>query len=265
MTGTRFENGIWAEQTGEGSDVLLLIHGLGANGATWDMFRAHIEGAWPGRVLVPDLRGHGRSEHRGNYAFGTMAADLAELVRPGDRVTIVGHSLGGALGALLGSGWFGIDVDLVVALSVKVNWTVGEIEKGRSLAGNPVRLMATQEEATERYLRVSGLSNHQAQVARSAAAGVAQEAGQFRVAADPRIFGCAAPGVPDLLAQARCPLILATGEQDPIAPSADFATAGLPVTVIPGAGHQVHLDAPAAIWRLMSPIARHSGAVAMPA
>src|SRR3546814_5986231 len=87
-----------------------------------------------------------------------MTSDLAELVQPGDSVSIIGHSLGGALGAFLGTGWFGVDVACVLALSVKVKWTMEEIEKGRSLAKSPVRWMATREEAIERYLRVSGRS-----------------------------------------------------------------------------------------------------------
>ncbi|MFJ8019345.1 alpha/beta fold hydrolase [Streptomyces sp. NPDC096311] len=82
--------------------VLLLVHGWGGDGRTWsrhaeELSRDH-------RVLVPDLRGHGRSDvpRRGNTP-AAMAADLAALV---DRlgagpVTAVGHSMGGQVVNLL--------------------------------------------------------------------------------------------------------------------------------------------------------------------
>ena len=63
------------------------------------------------RVYAPDLRGHGRSDWPGTepgpgreaYAYEAMSADiLAFLGALGiDRVDVVGHSLGGAVGYLL--------------------------------------------------------------------------------------------------------------------------------------------------------------------
>lgn len=248
MNGTRGENGIWYEQSGEGSDVLLLVHGMGANGAIWDAFLEMAEAKWSGKIIVPDLRGHGRSEQRDNYSFGTMAADLAELIQPGESVNIIGHSLGGALGAFLGTGWFGVDVASVLALSVKVKWAQEEIEKGRSVARSPIRWMPSRDEALERYLRISGLGGRGASVARSAEVGIVEEGGQYRVAADNRTFGSAALGVPEMMGQNRAPILFATGEDDPIAPPVDFADAGLDVSIVPKAGHQLPIDAPLAVW-----------------
>jgi pimeloyl-ACP methyl ester carboxylesterase len=252
MHGSRSADGLWVERHGDGSDVLLLVHGLAANGATWDPLLALAAKEWPGEIIVSDLRGHGRSDHRGNYSFGTMAADLAGLVAPGARLSIIGHSLGGLLGAFIGTGWFGVDVTVVLGLSVKVKWAADEIEKGRAIAGNPIRWMPSREEALDRYLRVSGLASSAAQMARSADAGIVDEGGQYRLAADGAIFGAAALGVPSILKVTRCSLVLATGEKDPIAPPSDFAELGLPVTTIAGAGHQVHVEAPADVWRLFS-------------
>lgn len=252
MHGSRSADGLWVERYGDGSDVLLLVHGLAANGATWDPFLALVAKEWTGEIIVPDLRGHGRSNHRGNYSFGTMAADLAGLVAPGARLSIIGHSLGGLLGAFIGSGWFGVDVAVVLGLSVKVKWTADEIEKGRAIAQNPIRWMPSREEALDRYLRVSGLVSSAAQMARSADVGVVEEGSQYRLAADGAIFGAAALGVPEIIKAARCPVVLATGEKDPVAPPSDFAEVGLLATTIAGAGHQVHVEAPAEVWRLFS-------------
>lgn len=249
MPGETMNTAISCEYYGNEGDVLLLIHGLGTNGASWDPLLEIAKREWAGRIIVPDLRGHGLSGRRNNYSFGTMASDLADLFQVGDRVSIIGHSLGGALGALLGSGWFGVEIDHVLALSVKIKWSDGEIAKGRAIAQNPSRTFATRAEALDRFLKVSGLSGQNG-VDRCANLGIVEDSGEYRLAADQRIFGCAAPGVPDLLAGTRCHITLATGQTDPIAPPGDFADEKIPVSVIEGAGHQVHLEAPAVVWNL---------------
>ena len=55
MTGRLF-----AETIGTGDPTLILLHGLGVNGAVWHPFVEALR--WPGRVVIPDLRGHGRSD-----------------------------------------------------------------------------------------------------------------------------------------------------------------------------------------------------------
>ena len=45
-------------EAGEGP-ALVMLHGLGANGANWDATAAAFADRW--RVIVPDLPGHGRS------------------------------------------------------------------------------------------------------------------------------------------------------------------------------------------------------------
>lgn len=59
--------------------------------------------AGPRRVYAPDLRGHGRSDWPGEYAYETMRDDvLAFLAALGiARADVVGHSLGGAVACLL--------------------------------------------------------------------------------------------------------------------------------------------------------------------
>jgi len=250
MKGTHCRNGLWVEQTGEAGEVLVLIHGLGANGAVWDPLLSSAAREWKGRILVPDLRGHGRSTHRENYSFGTFAADIAELLQPADKVCIIGHSLGGAVGAFIGTGWFGIDVDLVLALSVKVKWSKEEIQKGRSIAQNPVKWLASRQEALERYLKVSGLAGSGVDMSRSADAGVTEEAGRHRMTADPKIFGCAALGVDAIMRSVACDFTLAAGAKDPVAPVSEMIAAGFDASAINDAGHDVHVTAPEEVWRL---------------
>ncbi|WP_327435256.1 alpha/beta fold hydrolase [Streptomyces sp. NBC_01236] len=74
--------------------ALLLVHGWGGNGGDWDPTLPY----WRHRVIVPDLRGHGRSPKPGEgYGARDFAADLAELLRGLDTgpVVAVGHSMGG--------------------------------------------------------------------------------------------------------------------------------------------------------------------------
>src|SRR4051812_36995690 len=78
--------------------VLLLVHGIGQDSSTWsevlpDLARDHV-------VIAPDLLGHGASaKPRADYAVGAYACGLRDLltVLGVDRVTVVGHSLGGGV------------------------------------------------------------------------------------------------------------------------------------------------------------------------
>ncbi|MCX5555210.1 alpha/beta fold hydrolase [Streptomyces sp. NBC_00038] len=82
--------------------ALLLVHGWGGDGREWSPHAEALAGGF--RVVVPDLRGHGRSEVPldGNTPV-EMADDLAALIealRTGP-VIAVGHSMGGQVVNLL--------------------------------------------------------------------------------------------------------------------------------------------------------------------
>jgi pimeloyl-ACP methyl ester carboxylesterase len=83
--------------SGEGPAVLF-IHGLLGSRRNW----THLVGTLDAdhRVLAPDLFGHGASaKPMGDYSLGAHAATLRDLLdHLGiDRVTLVGHSLGGGI------------------------------------------------------------------------------------------------------------------------------------------------------------------------
>ncbi|GAB2670431.1 alpha/beta fold hydrolase [Nocardia goodfellowii] len=81
---------------GGGEVPVVLVHGMGGDGYTWDRFARKLLRAGR-RVIIPDLRGHGRSAHTESYLFGEFGADVLRLVdHLGVRsVDLVGHSLGG--------------------------------------------------------------------------------------------------------------------------------------------------------------------------
>lgn len=82
---------------GEGP-ALLLIHGIGDNSSTWSEIIPHL--AENHTVIAPDLLGHGRSDKpRADYSVAAYANGMRDLlsVLGIDKVTVVGHSLGGGV------------------------------------------------------------------------------------------------------------------------------------------------------------------------
>jgi pimeloyl-ACP methyl ester carboxylesterase len=78
--------------------ALLLIHGMGDNSTTWE--KAHTKLAQRFTVIAPDLLGHGESDKpRADYSLAAFANGMRDLlaVLDIDRVTVVGHSLGGGI------------------------------------------------------------------------------------------------------------------------------------------------------------------------
>ena len=86
---------------GDGGAPLLLIHGIGDSSRTWEQIipllaREHL-------VVAPDLLGHGASDKpRAAYSVAAYANGMRDLlaVLGIDKVTLVGHSLGGAVALL---------------------------------------------------------------------------------------------------------------------------------------------------------------------
>ena len=182
--------------------TLLLLHGLGGNHTVWDAVVERLDGRWPGDIAVPDLPGHGTSPHDPPYSFGGMAAAVAESL-DGDVALVVGHSLGGVVGLALGSGWFGIRVEQVVAFSVKVAWTGEELTAAAAVAAKPVAWFDRREDAVARYLKVAGLHGLVDPASPIAASGVVEDGGRFRLAHDPGTAGVGAPDMEGLLAACR--------------------------------------------------------------
>jgi pimeloyl-ACP methyl ester carboxylesterase len=87
-----------AYRTGGSGPLLVLIHGITSNSATWDRVLPRLARRY--EVLAPDLLGHGRSDKlRGDYSVGAHANTVRDLLDAlGHRsATFVGHSLGGGV------------------------------------------------------------------------------------------------------------------------------------------------------------------------
>jgi pimeloyl-ACP methyl ester carboxylesterase len=146
---------------------LVLLHGVRDHARSWDFIAAALAGRF--RVLAPDLRGHGDSQHArgGFYPTEGYVLDLAELVASQDLApfVLIGHSLGGNIG-LRYAALYPNRVRAIVAIeglshSPKLvaeqrakpveqrlrDW----IERQREIAARPSRRYASLEEATARY------------------------------------------------------------------------------------------------------------------
>ena len=78
--------------------ALLLIHGIGDNSTTWGPVHARLASRFT--VIAPDLLGHGQSDKpRADYSVAAYANGMRDLLSVLDieRVTVVGHSLGGGV------------------------------------------------------------------------------------------------------------------------------------------------------------------------
>jgi pimeloyl-ACP methyl ester carboxylesterase len=112
--------------------AILLVHGIGDSSDTW--LPVLDELAHDHTVIAPDLLGHGRSDKpRADYSVAAYANGMRDLLSVLDveRVTVVGHSLGGGVAAqfayqfpercerlvLVGSGGVGRDVSVLLRLA----------------------------------------------------------------------------------------------------------------------------------------------------
>ncbi|MGW4114774.1 alpha/beta fold hydrolase [Actinosynnema sp. NPDC004786] len=220
---------------GEGPS-LVLLHGLGATGSVWRSAAA----SWPGSWVAVDLPGHGRSAPLERYSFGSLAAAVAPAIGSGP-VAVLGHSLGGVVALTLASGWFGVDVRIAAGFGVKLRWSAEELAKAAGLAARPARVFAARDEAEAWAARLAGVPLED---------GVVAADGGWRAALDPAAFGVGAPDVEGLLAVAKAPVVLAAGERDPMCPPEHLRAVRPDGLVLPGVGHNAHVEQPASLHPL---------------
>jgi pimeloyl-ACP methyl ester carboxylesterase len=209
---------------------------------------ALIPDAWPGGWLLLDLPGHGRSTWDAPYTF-RRHADAVLSVLPGREMVVVGHSMGGVVALELATD---PRVRGVVAFGVKVSWPDEDVETAQRVAGGPIRLFDTRTEAAHRHLRLAGLADLAAPDDPVSTAGVQQTADGWRVAQDPATFGVGVPDMAGLLARAQCPVILARGQHDPMVTDDELSVLVDDAVVLPGLGHNAHVEDPSAVLDLAS-------------
>jgi pimeloyl-ACP methyl ester carboxylesterase len=249
----RTRGGIAYFSGGSGDRLLVLLHGLGATAAVWRRLLPLVEASWRGRWVAPDLRGHGLSVREAPYGYAVHAADVAELAAElgGPGVTVLGHSFGGVVGAVLGGGWYGVEVERVVALGVKIDWTDDEVGRARAMSARPAQVFTTAAEAADRHLKLAGLRDLLDPSDPVAQAGVRRADGGWIAALDPRAFGAVGPPVETILSRCAAPLRLAAGAGDRMVGPDAMRRIDPDAVLIDDAGHNAHWEAPDKVARLL--------------
>ncbi|RDG37019.1 alpha/beta fold hydrolase [Streptomyces corynorhini] len=242
-------NGVALQYTDRGGEgpPLLLVHGWGGDGAEWE---PHLR-AWAGRrrVLVPDLRGHGRSAvpHEG-YGPRDFAADLAALLGAlgTGPVVAVGHSMGGQVVTALA-----VEHPELVRALVVADPAYGADEA--ELAGLPAEQRALRAEGAPWAVRFVGGAfrpgAHAALRARHETLMGAMDPGVLLRCRDgmylaPDAFG-PRPACRAYLAGRRCPVLAVYSRPAPAAwERGTVAPAGSRVEVWPECGHYLHEEEP---------------------
>ena len=239
----------YEEYHAEGSPAVLLLHGLGSAGIDWLLqFKPLGEAGY--RVLAPDLRGFGRSPWPGATTVPAMAEDMALLLEKlkASPAHVVGISMGGTVALQLA-----LDFPERVRSLVLVNTFARLRPQGvRGLLYFPVRmaLLYTLGLETQARLVAKRIFPHPHQEALRAQL-------RHRIAqTDPRAYraamwALARFNVEDRLGDVRAPTLVITGDEDTTVPPATQRLLaeripGAQQVTIPGAGHAVILDSPAA-------------------
>jgi pimeloyl-ACP methyl ester carboxylesterase len=231
--------------------TLVLLHGLGATRGVWAPMLAQADDRWPGEVLAPNLRGHGRSPRANSYALRSFAADVGGMLAQqnlADGYIVLGHSMGGVVGLALASGLFGPPPKRALGLGVKVAWTDEEAAGLKALAEKPAKLFATRDEAVERYLKASGLIGLVDPGSEMALEGVVEDHGGWRLACDPRTAEVGPPPMKMLVTGAQCPFALACGETDRMVSVEQLRAWDPEAEALAGLGHNAMVEDPSAVW-----------------
>jgi 3-oxoadipate enol-lactonase len=132
----RASNGLYYRVVGRGAP-LLLLHGLMVTGVTFDPLADLLRDDF--RLLIPDLRGHGKSDQIGGpYDVASLASDLeAVLAESGfGRGKVLGYSHGGAVAQALARAKPGMVSQLLLVCAYACNVaTLREYLEGVAILG----------------------------------------------------------------------------------------------------------------------------------
>ncbi len=246
---------------------LLLVHGGRDHCRNWDWVAESLRKDW--HIIAPDLRGHGDSQWMigGSYGLSDYVYDIAQLLHQTKHqpITIIGHSLGGAISlqytslysenvrrlvAIEGLGW---PPDVVKEREGKpaADRVTDWIDFTRGIAGRVPRRYPTIEEAFQRMQEANPhLTPEQAR--HLTVHGVNQnEDGTYSWKYDNYTRIRAPFGFPEserykMWSRITCPTLLIRGTEswasDPVADGRAAHFQNATVANIEGAGHWVHHD-----------------------
>ena len=259
---------LWYLDSGDGPAVLF-IHGLASSSRSWGHLVDTLN--TDHRILAPDLHGHGlSSKSMGDYSLSAHAATMRDLLdRLGiDRVTLVGHSLGGGIAmqfcylfperverlVLVASGGLGRSVSPLLRAAtlpgagvllplIASGWVRGRAEAaGRILSSTGWRASSETTEIWRGFTSLADADTRRAFLATTR--GVIDPGGQTVTAHD------------HLPMAIQVPTLVVWGTKDRMIPAWHATTAheviaDSRVVLFEGAGHFPHLDQPERFAQLL--------------
>jgi len=237
------------------ASALVLLHGFTHTRASWAPVSAGVGERY--RPLALDIRGHGAASDLEPVTLEAVIGDIAAATD--GRFALAGYSMGGRL-ALHAALALGDRVDRLVLIGASPGIAdPGERAARRAedelLAGELGAL--TIEQFAERWARTPVLAGQPPAVLaaihadrlRNTPAGLARALVGLGTGALPPVW--------DRLEELAMPVTLIAGERDQkfraLASAMARAIRGATVVVVPGAGHAVHLEAPAAVAAALTP------------
>lgn len=85
----------WREMGNSAGDTILFLHGGGLSGKSWEEVASRLESSY--RCLLPDLPGHGLTAPDAPLTAARCLEEVEARLAPGQKVHLVGLSLGGAI------------------------------------------------------------------------------------------------------------------------------------------------------------------------
>jgi pimeloyl-ACP methyl ester carboxylesterase len=230
----------WALESADERAPVLFVHPINRQGGCWFRVAGLLEPRR--RCLLPDLRGHGRSDPQGPYGVERWAEDcLAVMDRRGVvRAHVVGGSLGGTIAVYLAA-------------------TAPERVASITAIGSALAIEGADLEGVLAVLREKGVAGMFREVVPeiSVAPGTPPELIEEILAlANPNDVETVGAiwaetirsDVTSLAGDVRCPALVLTGELDLTCPPeqarAMASALGVEAVVVPGVGHLPMLEAP---------------------
>ncbi|MEV5840190.1 alpha/beta hydrolase [Nocardia sp. NPDC052112] len=248
--------------TGTGP-TLLLLHGLGQTADLWTGVLELLDKHRSGRWIVIDLPGHGRSARLPDYSYESMTRAVAEVLDPDEPLIILGHSLGGVIAIMLGSGRYGLDIQAVCALGVKPDpWPEGADDVARAMATTPPQAFPSKAVATDHLLSLIS-----AQAATDAATptvrrwwdtATAEHDGAWTLCLDQQVYAVGTHDMQKVVSQCRAPLILAAGTLDPLGSPEHLLELDRHAVLLDGEDHYPHLHNPESLTPLIELLSIHA-------